>query len=287
MAAENETGLDATVTLEYNDVEFNGVDETFLTLFLNTTGSFEALPSFPDYSANTVTSVGVDALGVFGLADETAVPEPATVTGSLAYGTCPEPPATLPAGRARCSLEVSGTNLLATAQRCTVFLVLGGTDGAAAGYSRRAFRREIKLGPGETATQPVKLLTTDADPLGTYAVTLLAEEGSVAAPSDAAVELATLTVEKAAGSGLRTEEPLAVFPSPAIGDATVRFAVPEAVEARASVYDVLGREVRHLVGGEVEDVVEARVAGLAPGLYLIRLATASGRTETVRFSVAR
>ena len=123
--------------------------------------------------------------------------EPVAVSGTLGYGTCPVPVAALASGRARCFLDVTGTNGLDVAQRYTVFLRLDGPDG-----SRVAFRGEVKLGPGGTAAQQIKLQTQRSDPDGAYTVTLLAEAGSVAAPSGDAVVLASLPLVKGNAGGL-------------------------------------------------------------------------------------
>ena len=205
------------------------------------------------------------------------------LSGALAYGTCPEPPAALPAGRHRCFLQASGTNALPYGQRYTVFLRLDGPDGV----SRISFRGEIKPAANETVTQALPLRFERAHPAGAYTVTLLAEAGSVPAPSDAAQVLASLPLQKA-GAALRAEQPLAVHPNPARQSARLLFSVAEAAEATLVVYDALGREVARPVEGRVSGVVEASVdvSALPAGLYVARLAV-DGRTETVRFSVVR
>lgn len=209
--------------------------------------------------------------------------EPVAVSGTLGYGTCPVPVAALASGRARCFLDVTGTNGLDVAQRYTVFLRLDGPDG-----SRVAFRGEVKLGPGGTAAQQIKLQTQRSDPDGAYTVTLLAEAGSVAAPSGDAVVLASLPLVKGNAGGLRAVQPLAIFPNPASDATTLAFAITEEGPATLVVYDALGREVARPVDGAVEGVVEARLdaSALPAGVYVARLTTA-GRTETVRLTVVR
>ena len=136
-------------------------------------------------------------------------------------------------------------------------------------------------------SQSIKLQSKRSDPAGAYTVVLLAEAGSVAAPSEDADVLGTFSIEKG-GAALRVAESLTAFPNPAASTATLRFALAEAGEATLVIYDALGREVARPVGGAVDGVVEARIdAGALPaGLYVARL-TADGRTETVRFSVVR
>ena len=205
-------------------------------------------------------------------------------SGALAYGTCPEPPAALGSGLARCRLDVSGTNGFDRGQRYTVFLRLDGPDG----FSRIAFRGEIKPSGGGSVSQSVKLQTKRSDPDGAYTVVLLAELGSVRAPGAGAVELDTLPVVKGGGAGLRVDEPLAIFPNPVAERATVRFALPEAAEATLVVYNALGREVARLVDGPVQGLVTATLdaASLPAGLYVARL-NAGDRVETVRLTVVR
>ena len=207
--------------------------------------------------------------------------EDSDVSGSLDYGSCS---ATLPAGRATCFLQLSGTNNLDDAQRYTLFLRLSNGDG----FSRIAKRGEIKLGGGASSSNQFKFRTLASDPAGELTGELLAEAGSVGAPSSAAVVLDELAFTKLGGAALRAAEGLTVFPNPAAGAATLRFVVAEAAEATVGIYDALGREVARPVDGPVEGVVEAQVdaSGLAPGLYVARL-VADGRTEAVRFSVVR
>ncbi|HET7225340.1 MAG TPA: hypothetical protein VFK69_06450 [Candidatus Eisenbacteria bacterium] len=68
-------------------------------------------------------------------------------------------------------------------------------------------------------------------------------------------------------------------PTPAIGDAEIRFALPHAGRVTLAIYDVSGRRVRTLLAGELAAGAHAaRLAGApaAPGLYVIRLDTPWG-----------
>ena len=191
-----------------------------------------------------------------------------------------------PSPTTRCFPILQGTNSSASAQRYTLFFVieqLGST------YTRVAMRGEIKLGPGESATNKFSLRTFDFDPDGNYDLVLLAELGSVPAPTGSAVELDRVQFTKGGGApALRATEALTAYPNPAADAATLRFAVAEATEATLVVYDALGREVARLVEGAVSGQVEVALdaSALPAGLYVARLAV-DGRTETVRFSVAR
>lgn len=76
---------------------------------------------------------------------------------------------------------------------------------------------------------------------------------------------------------------VAVWPSPVQRAATVRYTLGAAGAARVSVLDVLGREVALLADGPAASGAhEARLdaAGLAPGLYVVRVA--AGGTVAVR-----
>ena len=211
-------------------------------------------------------------------------PVPEDIEGGIDAGTCVFP---LPSGASRCFLQLSGANGLPIPQRYTVFLRLEGTDGATSGVSRVINRGEIKLRPFASAESRMAFRTGTSDPDGSYDIVMLAEMGSVPLPTVAALELDRFPFTKG-GAGLRASAPLAVYPNPASGAATLRFAVAAETEASLVIYDALGREVARpidgLVSGGVETTVET--AALPAGLYVARLVTAAG-TETVRFSVAR
>ena len=72
-----------------------------------------------------------------------------------------------------------------------------------------------------------------------------------------------------------------VYPSPAHGEATLRYVLPRTMHARLTLYDALGRRVRLLVPDAAQAAGEHRArwdrrdeAGrtVAPGVYLARLA---------------
>ena len=216
--------------------------------------------------------------------DEILNPPPvATLPLTATSLTAPGGDLVLPARRGQVRVTASATFTGETGQRFTIFIRLDGPDGS----SRIAKRGEIKLAPGGTASQSIKFGTTAADPAGAYTVTLLAAEGSVAT-ADGAEVIATLPATKLGGGALRASEPLAAFPNPATNAATLRFAVAEAGEAVLVIYDALGREVARPVDGVASGLVEASVdvRALPAGVYVARL-SASGRVETVRFSVIR
>ena len=215
------------------------------------------------------------------LAAYEALEEPLGVSAALGYGTCPEPPAQLAAGRERCQVQATGTLNAEPGRRYTVFLRLR-TDG---GFSRVAFRGEIQLQPGEPADRSVQFQTRGSDPAGALTLELVVEEGSVAVPGAGAEVVGSLALEKAA-AGLRADVPLVAFPNPAAEATTLRFAAPDAEAATLVVYDALGREVARPLDGPVDGVTDVAVAGLASGVYVARL-TVGARTETARFTILR
>jgi hypothetical protein len=91
---------------------------------------------------------------------------------------------------------------------------------------------------------------------------------------------------------LGTPERLALhapFPNPSRGHATVRYAVPEAMEIEMAVYNVLGQRVATLVEGRVEaGPVERHLdTGRWPsGVYFVRM-VAGGTVQTQRLTVVR
>lgn len=90
------------------------------------------------------------------------------------------------------------------------------------------------------------------------------------------------------------EPPAAAFtlhtphPNPTTGASRISFALPAPSEARLTVYDVLGREVTVVSSGSFAAGSHSRdvPAGLAPGLYVLRLGVA-GRVLTQPFTVVR
>ncbi len=72
---------------------------------------------------------------------------------------------------------------------------------------------------------------------------------------------------------------LAVGPTPTSGAATLRFALPDAGDARLTLHDALGRTVATLVDGALgagPHAVAVDAGRLAPGVYVARLAAAVG-----------
>ena len=276
--------LDPNVTVFGMDVQPAGQTQvTVRDAGGNDLGSLTSGVGFVGFTSDTpIASVRVEHTGGGGFTDIDNVTfgelgQDLAVTGSLAYGTCPE---VLPLGRATCRVQATGTFNGESSQRHTLFLRVAETG-------RVAFRGEVKPQPGQTLSQSVQFRTLASDPAA-FTLEMVVEEGSVAAPSSAATVLGTLAFSKGEGEGLRAAEGLTVFPNPATDAATLRFAVAEQTEAMLVVYDALGREVARPVDGVVTGAVEAAfdASGLPAGLYVARLTTEAG-TQTVRLSVVR
>jgi hypothetical protein len=76
----------------------------------------------------------------------------------------------------------------------------------------------------------------------------------------------------------QTLEIESIYPSPFTSHATVSFTVPEAMDVRLSVFDMLGREVGHLVDGVMEagsHQVRWESEDVRSGLYIVRLESGS------------
>ena len=203
------------------------------------------------------------------------LPVSVLAAGSLGYGSCSS---ALPAGRAPCRVNAEATFTGDAGQRYTIFLRVAETG-------RIAFRGEVKPAAGQSVRQSIRFRTLGADP-SAFTLELVADDGTVATPTGTATVLGQLAFTK--GAGLRAAEPLAVYPNPVAGPATLSFAVAEAGEATLVLYDALGREVARPVEGAVEGAVVARldVGALPAGVYVARLAVGA-RTETVRLTVVR
>lgn len=78
-----------------------------------------------------------------------------------------------------------------------------------------------------------------------------------------------------------------LWPNPAAAQATLRLSAAPAGPARLELLDVLGRPVRRYlarpVGGTLSQEID--LAGLAPGVYAVRVALADGRTFAKRLVV--
>ena len=150
------------------------------------------------------------------------------------------------------------------------------------GYNAALARCAPGLGPLLTAEQE--------DPATVGGDKLFEANGTALSETDCNAEadiLAAYAVAAEEGPG-DLAAALAVFPNPATGPVTVRFALPAPAAARVTVHDLLGREVLRLSDGAPASAADLQfdAGALAPGLYVVRLVTES-RVETARLAVAR
>jgi hypothetical protein len=108
--------------------------------------------------------------------------------------------------------------------------------------------------------------------------------------TDAATDATADPVVSAARGEVPAEAVLApAVPNPAVGQTTLRFALPEAGAVRLAVYDVTGRRVAVLFEGAAAAGWHEAVFlghGLASGLYVARL-EAGGSVHTQRLTLVR
>lgn len=92
------------------------------------------------------------------------------------------------------------------------------------------------------------------------------------------------TVLAARAGSLPLAGGLACYPNPSAGSATVRAVLPAPAGAGAQLglYDALGRACAEVPVGAGASEVAVPVAGLPPGLYLLRLRLPDGRTYSTK-----
>ncbi len=79
---------------------------------------------------------------------------------------------------------------------------------------------------------------------------------------------------------------LRVWPSPTRGDVRIQFALDRNASVRIVAYDLLGREVARIAERSLnagQESVDWSASSLAPGIYLIRMTTDRGQSQTARF----
>jgi hypothetical protein len=89
--------------------------------------------------------------------------------------------------------------------------------------------------------------------------------------------------------GVEQVKLLGTAPNPARQEARLRYALPEAAEVTVELYDVLGRRVRRVEAGRVQEgrvQTMLDVSGLANGTYFVRLRVGD-RVQTSRLTVVR
>ena len=135
-----------------------------------------------------------------------------------------------------------------------------------------------------TFAQPIARLAFDV--ARTAPVGEVAEVVVEVRDGQAVVATHTVRLEVAPPEALALDAP---YPNPSRGTVTVPFVVPRDGPVRLAAYDVLGREVAVLAEGDTEagaHEVRLPTAGLAPGVYLVRV-VAGAEAQVRRVTVVR
>ena len=266
--AQNNSGLDATLRLEYADAELNGLVESDLELFKSADGgatwSREGADS-RNAQFNLVTLSGVDSFSrwTLGGASSPLPVELASFTGAqtdtgvrLSWQTASE---TANAGfRVQRRSRAAGT-----------WTKVGFVESRA---------------DGGTTTDAQSYRFTDADlPFAADSIAYRLQQ----VDTDGTTSLSEpVTIAR---SAVGEAQLLGTYPNPARSRATVRFALPDgAADARLALFDVLGRRVetvaRNPEPGRHERTVS--VSTLSSGVYFLRL-RAAGSVQTQKLTVVR
>ena len=276
----------------------------FDTFPANDGASFSGQWSNYPYFASGVVVANDGANGLFVLAPDVLAsgvgsPE-ASVTATLTSGEAVER-----GERLRFTLDFANTGDAAFEGEFWVLATLPNGQP----YRRPVVRPTlITLGPGETQTEAFRIRVPGNAPFGDYALTayvgpsfpdgvgdassfgLSVVPGASAAPLAWEVENETRgTREAVAMEAPEALGGLAVRPNPVRGEARVTFALEAAGPVTLSVLDLRGREVARLASGWYEAGEHAAAwapEGLAPGTYLVRLATGEA-VSVVRVSTVR
>ena len=256
--SQNNSGLNAELTLAYNDAELNGLSESNLEFFKSGDGgsswSEEGYDS-RDGSANTVTLGGIESLSRWTLGSESQpLPvELAAFEASLTEG-----------GAARLSWKTLSEEGNAR------FVVERRTE---AQQERAGAWEQITTvesqAPGGTSTEALSYSFTDrALPFEaqrlTYRLRQVDIDGSATVLAERAVEVGGPEQFALHGS----------FPNPFQGQTTIRYELPEEREVTIAVHDARGRKVRTLLRGEAQSGRQETTfaaEGLASGVYFVRM----------------
>ncbi|GAB3572255.1 T9SS type A sorting domain-containing protein [Hymenobacter daeguensis] len=190
----------------------------------------------------------------------------------------------LAAGRARAQSCAPATALVVsnvTASSATLTFALtpaGTTDASYATVSYSYVGGPLIL--TNFRSSPVQLAGLPPATQVTVQVTRLCINALGAGPATYPAVPVTLTFTTAGPLATRAEAPgrtLTLAPNPAQAGTTLALAVPLARPAPVQVLDALGRTVRQQVLPAQATTAALNVAGLPPGLYLVRCADASAR----------
>ena len=267
--SQNNSGLDAELTLSYADAELNGLSESGLEFFKSTDGGTswsENGADSRDATANTVTLGGIASLSRWTLGSES---DPLPVELAQ-FDAAVE--ASGPADRVRLTWQTASE-----------------TNNAGFDVQRRAgedaagsWEQVGRVSGAGTTTEAHSYRFVDTSlPFAADALTYRLKQVDTDGSSHVSE---TITVNRTVGAvTLRN-----VYPNPARGPVTVQYAVPESQPVSLRLYDVLGRQVRTLVESNRQgrQEVQLDVSGLTSGLYFLRLQ--AGRTvRTQRLTVTR
>jgi hypothetical protein len=272
-ASQNNSGLNAELTLAYNDAELNSLQESKLEFFKSEDGgtswSEEGFDS-RDGSANTVTLKGIESLSRWTLGSESQpLPvELAAFEASLTEG-----------GAVRLSWKTLSEDGNAR------FVVERRTEARQerAGAWERVTTVESQA-PGGTSTEALGYSFTDrALPFEaqrlTYRLRQVDVDGSATVLAERAVEVGGPERFALHGS----------FPNPFQERTTIRYELPEEREVTIAVHDARGRKVRTLLRGEAQrgrQETTFAAEGLASGVYFVRMQAGDYR-ETRKLVLVR
>jgi hypothetical protein len=283
LPSQNNSGLSATLTLEYRDDELNGQSEPDLEFFRSTddgaTWSAEGIASLNE-SDNTATLNGISAFDRFtlGSAAQSLPVELARLEGTVVEsddGARPGPGA---------AVQLTWTTTSET--RSAGFEVQRRAEGGPSGGTwTRVGYRESKA-EGSAATEALTYRFTDPEvPYAADSVRYRLRQVDV----DGSATLSDpVTVAR---PGVSEVQLLGTAPNPARRQATVRYGLPEGLagdNVTMRLYDVLGRQVRsadvQAEPGRHKQTLD--VTGLSSGVYFLRL-RAGGQTKTRKMTVVR
>jgi hypothetical protein len=266
VTAANDSGLDATISFQYDDSErlFPDIEDP-LEFYRSTDGgtTWTRVGGTVDPSTNTVTQTGIDAFSQW------TVGAPADV---------------LPVEMVAFRAEIREDRAVLTWQTASE-TANAGFDVERLDASGRWTRLGYVAGAGTTSEPQAyqfrdAALPYPADSL-TYRLRQIDLDGTATLSS-------AITIARAAPEAL---ELLGTFPNPARTQATVQFALPSGAageDVHLKLYDLLGRRVWQvrLAGKAGRHERQVDVSGLSSGLYFLRL-TAGGETRTQRITVVR
>ena len=262
VVAGRTVGLDGTGSTGDNSLDF-----AWTLPNATLVGADGATPSFCPTDPGTYTATLVVSLG-----DESSAPDAVTVTALSPVG----------------AIDALVADVLATPElsRGQARILISELRKA-----QRAIEREV-----DPFTLPFTFLTNFQGSVLGFKVNgtlTAAQSDALVDPADKIISaLLSPCTESAAraSSAAHSAFGLGAYPNPSSGRVTVAFSVEAATTVRLSVVDALGREVAVLADGPVEagaHRAELDATAWPAGVYVLRLATADGRTATERITRLR